>query len=83
MVSESLPSPQARGPRAFHSTDYIRLQQELIAVRTSFDRQIAQLTRLNRISNTLLSLQQGGMAFRSSRRPSPMCWIWPLVLSGS
>ncbi|MCP9791275.1 EAL domain-containing protein [Vulcanococcus limneticus Candia 3F8] len=60
MVSESLPSPQARGPRAFHSTDYIRLQQELIAVRTSFDRQIAQLTRLNRISNTLLSLQQGG-----------------------
>lgn len=60
MVAGSLPSPQTGGPQAFGSTDYIRLQQELIAVRTSLDRQIAQLTRLNRISNALLSQEPGG-----------------------
>ena len=59
-MAERLPQPQEPAHPAFGSSDYIRLQQELIAVRTRLDRQIAQLTRLNRLSNTLLSQQLGG-----------------------
>ncbi|MFM7652938.1 MAG: putative bifunctional diguanylate cyclase/phosphodiesterase [Vulcanococcus sp.] len=59
-MAERLPLPPEPVHPAFGSTDYIRLQQELIAVRTRLDRQIAQLTRLNRLSNTLLSQQLGG-----------------------
>ena len=59
-MAERLPLPPEPAHPAFGSTDYIRLQQELIAVRTRLDRQIAQLTRLNRLSNTLLSQQLGG-----------------------
>lgn len=36
------------------ASDYNRLQQELIAVRTQRDRQIGQLMRLNRLSDALL-----------------------------
>lgn len=43
----------------FDSREFVRLQQELIAVRTRLDRQIAQLTRLNRISNALLFQELG------------------------
>ena len=59
-MAERLPLQPERSHPAFGSTDYIRLQQELIAVRTRLDRQIAQLTRLNRLSNTLLSQELGG-----------------------
>jgi len=59
-MAERLPLPLEPTHPAFGSTDYIRLQQELIAVRTRLDRQIAQLTRLNKLSNTLLSQQLGG-----------------------
>jgi diguanylate cyclase (GGDEF)-like protein/PAS domain S-box-containing protein len=59
-MGERLPLPTEPVHPAFGSTDYIRLQQELIALRSRLDRQIAQLTRLNRLSNTLLSQQFGG-----------------------
>jgi diguanylate cyclase (GGDEF)-like protein/PAS domain S-box-containing protein len=59
-MAERLPLPPEPAHPAYGSTDYVRLQQELIAVRTRLDRQIAQLTRLNKLSNTLLSQQLGG-----------------------
>jgi diguanylate cyclase (GGDEF)-like protein/PAS domain S-box-containing protein len=41
--------------RRFQASDYNRLQQELIEVRTQRDRQISQLMRLNRFSDALLT----------------------------
>jgi len=71
MGEERLPSPQARLHPAYGSTDFVRLQQELIAVRTRLDRQIAQLTRLNRLSKTLLSQQLGGHGLESFAETIP------------
>jgi len=59
-MGEGLSSQPGRADAAYGRSDFVRLQQELIAVRTRLDRQIAQLTRLNRLSNTLLSQQLGG-----------------------
>ncbi|MFM7635158.1 MAG: putative bifunctional diguanylate cyclase/phosphodiesterase [Cyanobacteriota bacterium] len=42
-------------PSGSSGRDFLRLQQELVAVRTRFDRQIGQLNRLNRLSNTVLA----------------------------
>jgi diguanylate cyclase (GGDEF)-like protein/PAS domain S-box-containing protein len=58
-MGEPAPTSTERTQAAYGGTDYVRLQQELIAVRTRLDRQIAQLTRLNHIANTLLSQQLG------------------------
>ena len=70
-MPERLPSQPARRHPAYGSTDFVRLQQELIAVRTRLDRQIAQLTRLNRLSNTLLSQQLGGHGLESFAETIP------------
>ena len=70
-MAERLPLPPEPAHPAFGSTDYIRLQQELIAVRTRLDRQIAQLTRLNRLSNTLLSQQLGGVGLETFAETIP------------
>ncbi|MEB3331664.1 MAG: EAL domain-containing protein [Synechococcaceae cyanobacterium] len=65
--------PAAPGPdnTRFGSAEYVRLQQELIAVRTRLDRQIAQLTRLNRLSNALLGQQLGGQGLESFAETIP------------
>lgn len=70
-MAERPPLPPEPAHPAFGSTDYIRLQQELIAVRTRLDRQIAQLTRLNRLSNTLLSQQLGGEGLETFAQTIP------------
>ena len=71
-MGERLPlPPEPPVHPAFGSTDYIRLQQELIAVRTRLDRQIAQLTRLNKLSNTLLSQQLGGAGLETFAETIP------------
>lgn len=70
-MPERLPSPPGAMHPSIGSTDYIRLQQELIAVRTRLDRQIAQLTRLNRLSNTLLSQQTSGAGLQSFAEAIP------------
>lgn len=70
-MGERLPLQPARLHPAYGSTDFVRLQQELIAVRTRLDRQIAQLTRLNRLSNTLLSQELGGHGLESFAETIP------------
>lgn len=45
--------------RNYGASAYNLLQQELIAVRARLDRQISQLIRLNRLSNTLLADSHG------------------------
>ena len=54
----SAPSGDAP-PGPIDRSRFVRLQEELIAVRTRLDRQIAQLTQLNRISNALLLEEPG------------------------
>lgn len=66
-----LPSPSELESMAFGGAEYVRLQQELIAVRTRLDRQIAQLTRLNRLSNALLAQQLGGQGLESFAETIP------------
>ena len=58
-MGEPAARPEHSAHPAYGGTDYVRLQQELIAVRTRLDRQIAQLTRLNHIANTVLAPQLG------------------------
>jgi diguanylate cyclase (GGDEF)-like protein/PAS domain S-box-containing protein len=70
-MGERLPLQPAGLHPAYGSTDFVRLQQELIAVRTRLDRQVAQLTRLNRLSNTLLSQQLGGHGLESFAETIP------------
>ncbi|MFM7314420.1 MAG: putative bifunctional diguanylate cyclase/phosphodiesterase [Cyanobium sp.] len=71
MLEQRPPFPRGQSQASPVGSDYVRLQQELIALRTRLDRQIAQLTRLNRLSNTLLSRELGGHGLDSFAEAIP------------